>query len=218
MPQESSWKLKDRKNIKPDEVSRLFTAAKNSSIRDYIMLALTANMGLRVGELVQLKFEDFLPQQGIALVKTLKQKEAVVDELNVDKGVFELVDEWKKASGRSRGWLFPGKNPEQPITTRGAQKIFERAARAAGIETDAPLALVDSNNARGKGIHSLRHYRGTVLATSGADMPTVARQLRHKSLQATQAYFDTLNESSAVRKVGTLKIANSIKRKFNLED
>ena len=128
MPQESSWKLKDRKNIKPDEVSRLFTAAKNSSIRDYIMLALTANMGLRVGELVQLKFEDFLPQQGIALVKTLKQKEAVVDELNVDKGVFELVDEWKKASGRSRGWLFPGKNPEQPITTRGAQKIFERAA------------------------------------------------------------------------------------------
>jgi len=218
MPQESSWKLKDRKNIRPDEVSRLFIAAKKSSVRDYILLALTANMGLRVGELVQLKFEDFLPQQGIALVKTLKQKEAMVDELNVDKGVFELVDELKKASGRTRGWLFPGKDSEKPITTRGAQKIFERAARAAGIETDAPLALVDSNNARGKGIHSLRHYRGTVLATSGADMPTVARQLRHKSLQATQAYFDTLNESSAVRKVGTLKIANSIKRKFNLED
>jgi integrase/recombinase XerD len=63
--------------------------------------------------------------------------------------LLDLLRTWWRAA-RPQGWLFPGRDPAQPITTRQLNRACHAAAQAAGIEKKVSL-------------HTLRHSFATHL-------------------------------------------------------
>ena len=63
--------------------------------------------------------------------------------------LLELLHTWQQHACAQRqllpgGWLFPGQNPVNPLSTRQLSRAFHRARKAAGIDKAVSL-------------HSLRH-------------------------------------------------------------
>jgi integrase/recombinase XerD len=58
--------------------------------------------------------------------------------------LLDLLRIWWKAT-RPRGWLFPGRAPAQPMTTRQLNRAYHAAAQMAEINKRVSL-------------HTLRHY------------------------------------------------------------
>jgi site-specific recombinase XerD len=78
------------------------------------------------------------------------------------------------------GWLFPGQNPVNPLTTRQLNRAFHSARDAAGI--DKPVSL-----------HSLRHCFATHLLEHKVDIRVIQVLLGHSKLDTTARYSHVAN-------------------------
>jgi len=74
-----------------------------------------------------------------------------------------------------RGWLFPGRDPVNPMSTRQLNRAFHMARQAAAI--DKPVNL-----------HSLRHSFATHLLEHREDIRVIQVLLGHKKLTTTARY------------------------------
>jgi site-specific recombinase XerD len=80
---------------------------------------------------------------------------------------------WRVAHARgkifSKGWLFPGLNPMDPLTVRQLNRAIRAAADAAGIDKRVSM-------------HSLRHAFATHLLEQKVDIRVIQVLLGHKKL------------------------------------
>ena len=86
--------------------------------------------GLRVGEIVMLRVSDIDSERMLIRVemgKGRKDRHAMLSQQ-----LLELLGTWWRQC-RSRGWLFPGRDPLLPITTRQLNRVCYMAAEAAGL-------------------------------------------------------------------------------------
>ncbi len=72
-------------------------------------------------------------------------------------------------------WLFPGRRPGKPMTTRQLSRLFHAAAEAAGIK-------------KGVTLHALRHSFATHLLDRGTDIRNIQALLGHDKLDTTARY------------------------------
>jgi site-specific recombinase XerD len=72
-------------------------------------------------------------------------------------------------------WLFPGKDPRQPVNATMIQRAFTQAKWRARIQKRVSF-------------HSLRHSFATQLLESGVNVRTIQALLGHRSLGTTQRY------------------------------
>ena len=72
-------------------------------------------------------------------------------------------------------WLFPGRKPGKPMTTRQLGRLFHEAADAAGIKKSVTL-------------HALRHSFATHLLERGTDIRIIQALLGHDKLDTTARY------------------------------
>jgi integrase/recombinase XerD len=135
--------------------------------RTRVMILLAALAGLRVHEIAKVRGED-IDIAGRTLRVTGKGSRTEVLPLH------PLLAEAAKTMPR-RGWWFPGnsRRPGQPIRGRGVTDIISNAMRRADINGTP---------------HGLRHYFGTNLVATGADLRTAQTLLRHASLATTAIY------------------------------
>ena len=162
--------------LSPEEVARLLDAAPGPKYRAALSVAYGA--GLRASEVVSLKLTDIDSSRMVIRVeqgKGRKDRYAMLSEPLLD-----LLRAWWLA-GREHdvmlpgGWLFPGQNPVNPLTTRQLRRAFDGARAAAGIDKRVSL-------------HTLRHCFATHLLEQKVDIRVIQVLLGHKKLDTTARY------------------------------
>src|SRR5262249_13619270 len=88
--------------------------------------------------------------------------------------LLDLLRSWWKAA-RPQGWLFPGRDPVQPITTRQLNRACHAAAQLAEIDKRVSL-------------HTLRHSFATHLLEPNTDIRVTQVLLGPASLENTALY------------------------------
>ena len=173
--------------LSPEEVARLLDAAPGLKYQAALSLAYGA--GLRASEVVSLKVSDIDSKRVVIRVeqgKGRKDRYAMLSELLLDV----LRAWWQAARERGvmlpGGWLFPGQNPVNPLTTRQLNRAFHGAREAAGIDKRVSL-------------HTLRHCFATHLLEQKVDIRVIQVLMGHKKLDTTARYSQVA--SSTLRAV-----------------
>jgi integrase/recombinase XerD len=165
-----------------DEVARLIDAAQN--IKDRTILSVAYGTGLRAGEIVVLTSTDIDSQRMTLRVqqgKGRKDRYAVLPPLLLER----LRQWWRYAKPmglvRDGGWLFPSRNPIEPLCPRQLNRAIHAAARNAGIEKRVSM-------------HTLRHCFATHLLEQKEDIRVIQMLLGHKKLNTTAHYTQVAAE------------------------
>jgi site-specific recombinase XerD len=135
-------------------------------------LSVAYGAGLRVSEVVALKVSDIDSARMMIRIEQSKRRKDRYAMLS--PRLLDLLRDWWLVC-RSRGWLFPGRDPLQPITTRQLTRACHTAAQAAGIEKHASP-------------HTLRHSFATHLLEQNVDVRVIQVLLGHTKLDTTARY------------------------------
>lgn len=164
--------------LSPEEVTRLLDAAPGLKYRAALSVAYGA--GLRASEVVSLKMSDIDSDSERMVIRVEQGKGRKDRYAMLSDPLLDVLRAWWLA-GRERGvmlpggWLFPGQNPVNPLTTRQLRRAFDGAKAAAGI--DKPISL-----------HTLRHCFATHLLEQKVDIRVIQVLLGHKKLDTTARY------------------------------
>jgi integrase/recombinase XerD len=156
--------------LSPEEVARLLNAAP--ALKYKAALSVAYGAGLRAAEVVSLKVSDIDSKRMIIRVEQGKGRKDRYVMLSAS--LLELLRAWWRVA-RPRGWLFPGRNPVQPMTTRQLNRACHAAAEAAGIEKNVSP-------------HTLRHSFATHLLEQNTDIRVIQVLLGHAKLENTALY------------------------------
>jgi len=158
--------------LTPEKVARLLEAAPGPGLKYKAALSVAYGAGLRGGEVVRLRVGDIDSERMLIRVemgKGRKDRHAMLSPQ-----LLALLRAWWRQC-RSRGWLFPGRDPLQPITTRQLNRVCHMAAQAAGLGSWVTP-------------HTLRHSFATHLLESHTDVRVIQVLLGHAKLDTTARY------------------------------
>jgi site-specific recombinase XerD len=128
--------------------------------------------GLRANEVISLKIGDI---DSTRMVIRVEQGKGRKDRYVMLSGhLLGLLRAYWKAA-RPQGWLFPGRDPVQPLTTRQLNRACHAAAQVARIDKRVSL-------------HTLRHSFATHLLEQKVDIRVIQVLLGHKKLDTTALY------------------------------
>ena len=166
-----------------DEVARLIAAAGHLKYQTALSVAYGA--GLRASEVVGLKVGDIDSTRMTLRVeqgKGRKDRYAMLSPVLLER----LRAWWRvaRAQGKMRdgGWLFPGQNPINPLTTRQLNRAVHAAAAEAEIDKRVSM-------------HTLRHSFATHLLEQKVDIRVIQVLLGHKQLENTALYAQVATET-----------------------
>ena len=153
-----------------EEVARLLDAAPGLKYKAALSVAYGA--GLRATEVVSLKVTDIDSKRMIIRVE--QGKGGKDRNVMLSPSLLDLLRAWWKVA-RPQGWLFPGRDPAQPMTTRQLNRACHAAAQMAEINKRVSL-------------HTLRHSFATHLLEQKVDIRVIQVLLGHKKLETTALY------------------------------
>jgi len=174
------------KYLAANEIEKLLAQPDPSTaagLRDRAMLQVLYATGMRVSELIGVRWEDF--DAGLGIVRCLGKggKERLIP---VGKPALRALEDYV-AHGRSKLARKPGV-PYLFLNQRGGKlsrvgfwKILSRYGRVAGIAT--PLTP-----------HLVRHSFATHLLERGADLRSIQMMLGHSDISTTQIYTQVIQE------------------------
>jgi len=139
--------------------------------------------GLRVSEVVALKVGDIDSKR--MLLRIERGKGGKDRHAMLSPQLLQLLRVWWR-EGRRRslllpgGWLFPGRNPVEPLSARQFCRAVHAAALAAGIKKRVSP-------------HTLRHSFATHLLEQDVDIRVIQTLLGHAKLDTTALYTRVAN-------------------------
>lgn len=149
--------------------------------RDYLLFTLGINTGLRVSDLLKLKYSDVLDNKG--KFKT----HIVIKEKKTNKTkAFPLNDTAKKAisfyinktgENSSEGYIFTSRKGEnKPITRQRAWQVINEVAQSVGIKDEI-------------GTHTLRKTFGYHARMKGVSIELIQKLFNHSAPSVTMKYI-----------------------------
>jgi site-specific recombinase XerC len=202
-----AWTLSEKKYLKISDINKLKRACKkvrylalghdkSVAIRDWFMIEIGLNTGLRVEEMRELKCSDLNIQKGQASVSVRKGKGNKPRNVKISESFRHRCKrflEWKKRRGQG---IEPDSrlltsNKGTQLSKRALQKAFKKCIKKAGLPEHYS-------------IHALRHTYGTHLyIASNHNLRLVQEQLGHSSVRVTEVYA-SLVDSDVKRAVERL--------------
>jgi len=141
-----------------------------------LMLSISYGAGLRVNEVINLKIENIDFDRNLIHIK---QSKGGKDRVTVLPEKIKDTLENLIFTGDNKRYVFESERGGK-LTTRTAQKIFEKAFKKSGIVKRATF-------------HSLRHSFATHLLENGVDVRYVQELLGHRNIRTTQIYTHVTN-------------------------
>ena len=139
--------------------------------RDALLILICYRHGLRVGELIDLKWDQFDLDHALFHVNRLKNGTASVHYLEGDeiRALRRLRRDYEDSA-----FVFSSERLG-PLSVNAVHKIVVRAGQLADLEMSAHT-------------HMLRHGKGYQLAGKGIDTRAIQAYLGHKNIQHTVTY------------------------------
>jgi integrase/recombinase XerD len=158
--------------LSPEDVMRLLEAAPGPGLKYKAALSVAYGAGLRALEVCMLRVSDIDSKRMLIRVELGKGGKDRFAMLSPQ--LLELLRAWWRQC-RSKGWLFPGKDPLLPLTTRQLNRACHLAAEAADLGSWVSP-------------HTLRHSFATHLLESHTDVRVIQVLLGHAKLETTARY------------------------------
>ena len=162
-----------------EELNRLLNTPNHrypTGMRNYCILMLMANAGLRVGEVVSLKLHDIDWMSGRVAIRSGKYDRDRVVYIN--QGDLESLQKWRQIRGEkvngSSDYLFTTLQ-DNPVTTKYVREMIKRMAKRAGLSKDIHP-------------HLLRHTFATDLLRHSGNIRVVQSALGHADVSTTMIY------------------------------
>jgi len=159
--------------LREEEVFALENASFRSRFptRDRLLLSLGVELGLRLQEMLQLRFSDI---HGEWLRVT--RKGGHEQELPLTTTLQTLFRFWREERRADASeFIFAGAKG-LPLTARAVQKLFGRLQKSSGLKDKLHP-------------HALRHTFATRLAANGASLVALKEILGHRQLATTERYL-----------------------------
>lgn len=158
---------KEIRQLTKEEVGRLIECVNSKSPHLKSMIILAINTGMRLGEILGLKWSAVDFKQGhITLRKTKSSKPRYIP---MNRDVVKLLS----GISRESEFVFPSRRLQGHC--RYVKTAFWTACERAGLD--------------GLTFHSLRHHAATLMLRNGASIVAVQKILGHSSLSITQRYL-----------------------------
>ena len=142
--------------------------------RDYAILMLFLNCGIRRSELVGLNMTDIYEDRIRVIGKGNKER-FVYFGTPCRKAIDAYMAERKKLVLTDNRALFGSRNGNR-ISVTAVHRLVEKALKQAGLDSTQFSA------------HKLRHTAATMMLSGGVDVKTVQEVLGHENLNTTQIY------------------------------
>lgn len=167
--------MKLPKVLSEEEIAGIIKSTEN--LKHKCLLLLLYGSGIRIGELLSLKPEDYEPNDNRLWIRGGKGKK---DRRTIINGKLKLILEKYLERYATKEWIFEGQYGG-PYTSSSATKILKRAALRAGIKKNVSL-------------HMLRHSFATHLLEKGTDLRYIQELLGHASSKTTEIYTYVSNK------------------------
>ncbi len=164
-----------------EESKRLLSSVEGkNAVRDYCILTLFLNCGLRISEVVNLNISDYKSDHLTILGKGNKERIVYLND-----SCIAALDEYMKirnatATAEKRALFLSSRKTR--ITKSTVHSLVKKHLAAAGIDANKYSA------------HKLRHTAATLMLHNGVDVRTLQELLGHEHLNTTQIYTHVENE------------------------
>ena len=145
-----------------------------NATRDYAILILFLNCGIRRSELVGLNITDVYEDR-IRVVGKGNKERFVYFGAACRKAIDNYMTERSKLALTDNRALFGSRNGNR-ISVTAVHRLVEKALKQAGLDATQFSA------------HKLRHTAATMMLSGGVDVKTVQEVLGHENLNTTQIY------------------------------
>lgn len=156
-----------------EECMLIFKQISNAKHR--LILLMAYGSGLRISEVVNLKWGDLLMEQHKIHIKNAKgMKDRMV---MLPYSLVESILSYKtlEQNTQANDYVFAGQYAGEPYSTRSVQNIMRKALAQAGLSKKAT-------------VHTLRHSFATHLLEQGTDIRYIQGFLGHSSIKTTTIY------------------------------
>jgi site-specific recombinase XerD len=176
--------MAERVALTKDELLKVLTHARQTSVRDWALLVVTYTHGLRASEVASLKTSDV--RDGVLRVERCKGSRSEDQPICSIRGT-PVVSEsaalkrWKETRPQYPGddSLFPSQKGIGGLCREHVTRIFRRHAEAVGLPKGKRF------------VHILKHSRCSHLLEDGMPITSVQRIVGHKALSSTLKYCHT---------------------------
>ena len=154
-----------------------------TSLKYKAAFSIAYGAGLRISEVVNLQVRDIDSQRMLLRVEQGKGRKDRYAQLSPT--LLETLRDWWRECKRQRkvldnGWLFPGKNPINPLSARQLSRVFKTVAAEADLAPQFSM-------------HSLRHSYATHLLEGKVDIRIIQTLLGHSKIETTTRYTQVAN-------------------------
>ncbi len=188
---------KVRPGLSPDEIETLLSCCDQTTragYRNYVMLLLLLDTGIRVSELCSLRLADVHQRYIKVHGKGQKEREIGVHP-EVSKALWKFVQKHRRAFLVESDYVFVGE--KGVLTVNGVETIFDKLEKASGV-TVSP--------------HKLRHTHSKEYLKQGGNLFKLSRELGHSSVQITgNIYLSDFKSADAIQDHEKYSAVNSVK-------